>query len=64
MSKVLSPIVSEFETQEASDSYDQWFCEKVQEAVHDPRPNIAHDEVVRRMQQRFAKLREQSTAQS
>ena len=64
MSKLLSPIVSEFETQDASDSYDQWYCGKVQEAVQDPRPSIAHDEVVRKMQQRFAKLREQSTAQS
>jgi len=61
MSKILPPIVSEFEAQEAADSYDQWFGVKVQQAMHDPRQSIAHDEVVRRMQQRFAKLHEQST---
>ena len=60
MSAVLSPIVSEFETQEAADSYDQWFRAKVQEALDDTRPGIPHDEVARRMQERFAKLRQQS----
>jgi hypothetical protein len=60
MNAVLSPIVSEFETQEAADSYDQWFRSKVQEALDDTRPGIPHDEVARRMQERFARLRQQS----
>lgn len=59
MSIVLSSIVSEFETQKAADSYDQWFRAKVQEALDDTRPNIPHDEVARRMQERFARLRQQ-----
>ena len=61
MTKVLSPIVSEFETQEAADSYEQWFCAKVQEALDDPRPCLAHDEVMQRMQNRFDNLRQQSS---
>ena len=60
MNNPLSPIVSEFETQEAADSYDQWFRAKVNEALDDTRPSIPHDEVVRRMQERFARLRQKS----
>jgi hypothetical protein len=61
MNTVLSPIVSEFETQEAADSYDLWFRAKVQQALDDTRPGIPHDEVARRMQERFARLREQGS---
>ena len=57
MNAVLNPIVSEFETQEQADSYDRWFRAKVQEALDDPRPSLPHDEVVRRMEERFAALR-------
>lgn len=57
MNAVLDSIVSEFETQEQADSYDRWFRAKVQEALDDPRPSVPHDEVVRRMEERFAKLR-------
>ncbi|MCW2476887.1 stability determinant [Candidatus Symbiopectobacterium sp. NZEC151] len=42
----LSPIVSEFETQEQADSYDSWFRTKVQAALDDPRPGIPHDEAM------------------
>ena len=61
MNNVLSPIVSEFETQEAADSYDLWFRAKVQQALDETRPGIPHDEVARRMQERFARLREQGS---
>ena len=57
MNAVLDPLVSEFETQEQADSYDRWFRSKVQEALDDARPAITHDEVVRRMEERFAALR-------
>ena len=57
MNAVLDPIVSEFETQQQADSYDRWFRAKVQEALDDPRPSLPHDEVVRRMEERFAALR-------
>ncbi|OCJ36809.1 stability determinant [Serratia sp. 14-2641] len=50
MSALLSPIVSEFETQEQADSYDRWFRAKVQEALDDPRPGIPHDEVMAEME--------------
>ena len=57
MNSALDPIVSEFETQEQADSYDRWFRAKVQEALDDSRPCLPHDEVVRRMEVRFAALR-------
>ena len=46
MSTPLSPIVSEFETQEQADSYDRWFRAKVHESLADSRPSIPHDEVM------------------
>ena len=50
MSAVLSPIVSEFETQEQADSYDRWFRAKVQAAMDDPRPSIPHDQAMAKFQ--------------
>lgn len=49
MSAALSPIVSEFETEEQAASYDRWFRAKVQASLADPRPNIPHDEAMARM---------------
>jgi hypothetical protein len=57
MSAQLSPIVSEFETEEQAASYDLWFRAKVREALDDPRPAIPHDEVERRMAERLNQLR-------
>jgi len=55
MNVILSPIVSEFETQEAADSYDQWFRIKVeaslQMADNPSTPRYSTDEVARRMSQ-------------
>ena len=45
MSAVLSPIVSEFETQEATDSYDIWFRAKVTKSMNSNKPPIPHDQV-------------------
>lgn len=50
MSAVLSPIVSEFETEEQASSYDRWFRAKVQAAIDDPRPGIPHDQVMAEME--------------
>lgn len=50
MSTRLSPIVSEFETEEQAASYDRWFRAKVQASLDDPRPKIPHDEVMARME--------------
>lgn len=49
MNTTLSPIVSEFETEEQAASYDRWFRAKVQASLADPRPSIPHDEVMARM---------------
>ena len=46
MSTVLSPLVSEFETEEQEASYTAWLKAKVQSSLDDPRPNIPHDEVM------------------
>lgn len=46
MSIPVSPIVSEFETEEQAASYDRWFRAKVQASIDDPRPSIPHDEVM------------------
>ncbi len=50
MNAVLSPIVSEFDTQEQADSYDHWFRAKVQAAIDDPRLSIPHDLAMAKVQ--------------
>ena len=50
MNAVLSPIVSEFETQEDADAYDVWFRAKVQASIDDSRPSIPHDQVMDEIQ--------------
>jgi hypothetical protein len=49
MSAQLSPIVSEFETEEQAASYDRWFREKVASSLAQPGPGTPHDEVMARM---------------
>ncbi|NVE01162.1 hypothetical protein [Massilia sp. BJB1822] len=51
MSTNLSPIESEFATQEEADAYDRWYREKVENSLADQRPLIPHDVAM-------AKLRE------
>ena len=46
MSTALSPLVSEFETEEQEASYTAWLKAKVQASLDDPRPNIPHDKVM------------------
>ncbi|MDN4544793.1 antitoxin [Pseudomonas sp. C32] len=46
MSAELSPIVSEFETEEQAASHELWFRAKVQASLDDPRPNLPHDQVM------------------
>lgn len=57
MNAVLSPIVSEFETEAAAASCDQWFRAKVKEALDDTRPSMPHDEAVARMDKLMAEKR-------
>ncbi|WP_024673819.1 hypothetical protein [Pseudomonas syringae] len=49
MSARISPIVSEFETEEQAASYDKWFRAQVQALIDDPVPNIPHDQVMAKM---------------
>lgn len=49
MNTVLSPLVSEFETEEQEASYTAWLRAKVQASQDDARPNIPHDQVMARM---------------
>jgi len=49
MSVALSPIVSEFETQEQANSHDRWFRAKVQASLANPSPSIPHDQVMAQM---------------
>jgi hypothetical protein len=50
---VLDPLISEFETQEQTVGYDQWFRAKVEQSLakaNDPStPRYTTDEVMRRM---------------
>ncbi|HEX8544942.1 MAG TPA: antitoxin [Pseudomonas sp.] len=46
MSADLLSFVSEFKSEEQADSYDAWFKAQVKASLDDPRPNIAHDEVM------------------
>jgi hypothetical protein len=50
----LSPIVSEFDTQEEADAYDRWFRAKVAASLADPRSLVPHDEVMAEMRQIIA----------
>ena len=51
MSAELSPIVSEFETEEQAASYDRWFRARVQASLDDPRPSIPHAEAMAMVEQ-------------
>ena len=43
MSAVLSPIVSEFATEEQELSYNLWFRAKVEQALRSEKPRLPHD---------------------
>ena len=62
MSVQLSPIVSEFETEEQAASYDKWFRAQVQASIDDPRPNIPHDQVMAEMRELLEAQRKMSSA--
>jgi hypothetical protein len=50
MNAVLSPIVSEFETEEQEASYDQWVRAKVEEALQSEKPRLPHDAAMAKVQ--------------
>ncbi|EKN3347112.1 stability determinant [Yersinia ruckeri] len=53
MSTKLSPIVSEFETQEQADSYDRWFRARVEVAMNSTKPRIPHDQMMAEIRSRL-----------
>ncbi len=61
MTAVLDPRISEFETIEQEASYTAWLQAKVAASLADPRPAIPHDEVERRMAERFAEMRQRQS---
>lgn len=63
MNAVLSPIVSEFETEEQADSYGRWFRAQVQASLDDPRPSIPHDQVMAEMDAIIAEAEQQHRKQ-
>ena len=50
MKAQLSPIVSEFETEEQESSYNQWFRVKVDEALLSKKPRLPHDAAMAKVQ--------------
>lgn len=56
----LSPIVSEFETEEDAAAYDRWFRARVEASLADPRPGVPHDQVMAEMRQIIEAKRSQS----
>lgn len=46
MSTALSPLVSEFESEEQEASYTAWLKAKVEASLKDLRPNVPHDQVM------------------
>ncbi len=50
MPATLSPIVSEFETEEQEASHEQWFRAKVEEALHSEKPRLPHDAAMAKIQ--------------
>ena len=46
----LSPIVSQFDTEEQEASYCQWFRAKVEEAMRSEKPRLPHDAAMAKVQ--------------
>ena len=64
MNAVLSPIVSEFETEEQAASYDCWFRVQVQASLDDQCPSIPHDQVMAEMDAIIAEAEKRSRPQA
>ncbi|MGH8389922.1 MAG: type II toxin-antitoxin system RelB family antitoxin [Pseudomonas sp.] len=62
MNTPLSPMVSDFETQQQAASYDRWLRAKVQASLDDPRPSIPHDQVMAEMRVLLEAQRNQRNA--
>ena len=58
----LSPIVSEFETEEQAEACDRWFRAKVEASLADRRALVPHDEVMAGMCRMIVTLRPSALA--
>jgi len=63
MNAILSPLVSEFETEEQATSYVAWVKAKVQASLDDPRPGIPHDQVMAEMEAIIVEAESRHSAQ-
>ena len=45
----LSPIISEFSSEEEAAAYEKWLRAKVEASLADTRPPVAHDEAMARV---------------
>lgn len=57
----LSPIVSEFETEEDAEAYDRWFRAQVEEALASTKPRIPHEQVMAEVRAIIQKHRDAQT---
>lgn len=64
MNAILSPIVSEFETEADAVSYDQWFRAKVQEAMSSTKPRMPHDAAMAKVQSMLEQRRKDRAVHS
>ena len=53
----LSPIVSEFETEEEAAAYDAWFRARVEASLADGKPCIPHDEAMARIRKKLEDIK-------
>jgi len=63
MNAILSPLVSEFETEEQAASYVAWVKAKVQASLDDQRPGIPHDQVMAEMESIIVEAESRQSAQ-
>ena len=63
MAAALSPLISEFETEEQAKSYAAWLKVKVQASLDDTRPSIAHDQVMAEMDAIIAQAEDRHSTQ-
>jgi hypothetical protein len=46
MTKSISPLVSEFESEDQATSYTAWLQDKIKRSVEDTRPLVVHDQLM------------------
>ena len=57
MNAKLSPMVSEFETDEQAASYDRWFRAQVEAGLNSTKPLLTHDQAMDRLDAQLTERR-------